>query len=368
MTRALWSPVVLARLLHVDAWWRAVPEGTTADGWLGDVVSAAVMNGRSLERGPRMVLARPAPAAGTGTPPVLVGVACDAELLSPYHHTDSGGRPLYCFVGWLGSSGADGIPSLDALTEGFVRWAGPVYEGAVAPDWAATTTPEWRGHSVPERPPWGPDDCTMDRGAATAVPRAESPGLWLLPRSGAGSYWDGARLSGEPCALVTGWGEETAPSPTALTHLCSAVLDTPVFKPESDVRTADPGPTAEPVREQTTQAGVSTEENPEPEEDGITAAVLRRWNQLRGRVARAPKPWPSEHGGAAAPASTTQPSATDAVPARLPLPPGPMAGWTALSHEALADRDLLADLDDAPTRPAPAGDRPDAPPDPEENA
>ncbi|WP_311731164.1 hypothetical protein, partial [Streptomyces lonegramiae] len=87
-----------------------VAEGATGDGWLVDVVIAAVMNGRGLSKGPRMLLARP-PVPDGEAAPVLVGVACDAELISTKYHTDSGGRPLYCFVGWLSAPGAGDVPS-----------------------------------------------------------------------------------------------------------------------------------------------------------------------------------------------------------------------------------------------------------------
>ncbi|MGA6171469.1 hypothetical protein ACPEIF_14610 [Streptomyces sp. NPDC012600] len=243
MTGAVWSPVVLGRLLRVDEWWREVPEGATGDGWLVDVVIAAVMNGRGLSKGPRMLLARP-PVPDGEAAPVLVGVACDAELISTKYHTDSGGRPLYCFVGWLSAPGAGDVPSLGALTEGFPSWARETYERAVGPDWEAVTAPGRRDPRVPGDAPWGPAGAAGSGGGPAGLrtglptepparlPGAEGPGTWLLPEARAGEYWEGARMSDEPCVLVTGWRESYAPARSVLTHLCGAGVTNPVFDGE----------------------------------------------------------------------------------------------------------------------------------------
>lgn len=244
MTDAAWSPVVLARLFRVDEWWREVPEGTRADGWLGDAVSAAVMNGRGLSGGPRMLLARP-PGRYGGAPPVLVGVACDAERISAAFRTDSGGRPLYCFVGWLSAPGAADIPSLEALHRGFPRWAKETYERAVGPDWESTTSPEWRGYSAPGPAPWGPADLAGGDGPPTALPRPEGRGVWLLPEGRAGAYWGGARTADGPCVLVTGWSEPHAPTRSALTHLCGTGFAAPAFDGERSYAEGYEAPAAE---------------------------------------------------------------------------------------------------------------------------
>src|SRR5277367_4618906 len=94
MTRqAPWQLVLYGRTLRADSWWRVRPEDAEI-AWLNALVTTTTSGGEDLRNEPRVLLAR----AGNR---VLVGGAARVALLSERMNTDGGGRPLYCFVGWL---------------------------------------------------------------------------------------------------------------------------------------------------------------------------------------------------------------------------------------------------------------------------
>ncbi|MFE5522234.1 hypothetical protein ACFQ9Q_31630 [Streptomyces virginiae] len=368
MTGGAWSPVVLGRLRYVDQWWRELPEGVRADGWLGATITAAVQNGRDLEHGRRMVFARQ-----EGR--VLVGGACDAELLSERHRTDSGGRPLYCFVGWLGPADSDAAPTLDRLAEGYQGWASELYERAVEPVWEAKATPEPRGPSPAGPAPWGREDRAPRGPEPLELPHAAEPGVWLLPAARAGAYWDAAVRSTEPCILMTGWHRPVIPARSPLTHVCAAGIEEPVFRSAPAPRRLPPP--AEPQPVQTDPEKLDPEEPERPVEadsqgeplprvsdkpdgtfDSVRAMatdaaqkaadakqkVADATQRMAADVTKALRWKPKGKKGKPKPSpavATPQPP----PPALLPLPPGPPPGRRVVSPGEFADSKLFDDLD-----------------------
>ncbi|MBW1597400.1 hypothetical protein [Streptomyces sp. JJ38] len=349
MTTAVWSPVVVARLHHVDEWWRDIPEGAPVDGWLGDAVSAAVMNGHGLSKEPRMLLAR-SPGPDSEAVSVLVGVACDAELISSVYHTDSGRRPLFCFVGWLGPSGADGIPSLDMLRHGFRRWAKETYERAVGPDWETTTSPPWRGYSDPRPAPWGATAVARTGGQPVELPKAEDRGVWLLPEDRAEAYWDSARLSDGPCVLVTGGVEPYVPVRSGLTHLCQAGVAAPVLDGEHLTSGERLASRAESV---SGGSGHGLGSGGVPHPGSRPKRRERAKAKLKNTLGGCPFRWRNSRAGTTAEDTTAGPIAaaakTGTPPDRLPLPPGPLPDWSVVDSEELEAGELFAAVDVHPS-------------------
>jgi hypothetical protein len=190
-----WMPLVYGRTRRVDRWWREVPSGIDLR-WAERAVVSVTAGGVGLDRGPRFVLAR-------GDAMVLVGGACMARDLSDTMNTD-GRRALFCFVGWARSLSDPGLtlPSMSQVREGFLGWARPVYDQAMAPDWNLHESQvDGPRLSVAAPPPWPPAPAPR-LPAGEAVPASGSVACW--PEAEADVAWDLTR-AGRAALLVTGW-------------------------------------------------------------------------------------------------------------------------------------------------------------------
>ncbi|MFE9333298.1 hypothetical protein [Streptomyces sp. NPDC006925] len=351
-----WSPVVFARLHRVDEWWRALPHGTRGSGPLAHAVAAAVANGRELRQGPRLLLAYESIRPGEPLS-ALVGAACQAALLDPDHSTDSAGRPLYCFVGWLSQTARPGAaPSFESLRAGFEGWASTEYARAVRPDWDALVSPPWRGHSTPGPPPWPAEDETGDALDSAVLPRPEAGRRWLLPEDRAAAYWTAARSVSTPFLLIAGWRTDS-PAPSAATHLCTTAVTAPVLTggrnrsgsaaaPSSGA--ARPGgPAAE--RWSSSSSGPSTGPSAGRRSDGLGAPVPHGSNNSSGGCLG----WVASLLRGLVPGTAPRPSAGRPQPRLRParrLAPRKdvLPGREIASRDALTGGDLFAELDKAP--------------------
>jgi hypothetical protein len=204
------ASVVFGRTLHADQWWRAVPAGITANGWLTDVVHAVVGGGLSLDEGPRFLL------AGTSRYR-LVGVACRASELSKKFNADP--RPLFCFVGWLSDSTGHPVrlPALAELRAHYVEWAGPDYDRSIRDVWEADHDVASKPvRSVPAPAPWSrmlapPDNAYYFTDGARHEDRADEilkaqPGYSVLcPVREQDGLWMAGLATADTFTLVTGW-------------------------------------------------------------------------------------------------------------------------------------------------------------------
>ncbi|MFE2178649.1 hypothetical protein [Kitasatospora sp. NPDC059462] len=216
-----WSAVVYGRTLRVDQWWRALPAGVDRQGPVGDAVRAAVAGGSRLEHGPRFLLHR-------DDRGVLVGAACELDLISRVMVQDRFGRPLYGFVGWYrpASAGSGGrVPALAELAGHLADWAGPVYAEWIAQTWEAVGREEAEPRTTRAvAAPW-PERAPLAAGAAPqpAVWRPALPaGCHLLPEADAPGLWAAAAAGPGRCVLVTGWRRRADADADRLTHLTSA--------------------------------------------------------------------------------------------------------------------------------------------------
>jgi hypothetical protein len=201
-----WAPVVYARTLHDDTWWRAAPHDRAQDPWLKAQVRIVVAGGRELDRHPRFLLAHDGRSR-------FFGFACAAAPLSAAM-SSTGGRPTYCFAGWVCEprTSAIAIPSWEELTAHWTQWGASVYERWVAPDWSRSRSDR---AVLPHSTEYAPDadlwpDARLDRdldGAGrdelTPLSRA-AHGTEVWPMSGASSLWAAAAASSERITAVLG--------------------------------------------------------------------------------------------------------------------------------------------------------------------
>lgn len=221
-----WAPVIYGRTHQVDEWWRALPAGSSARGWLGEAVLAAVAGGNGLVRyrdepgapvknTPRFILAR-------GTGGTLVGLSCRARALSEELCQDRYGREIYCFTGWFtADQAASDIPALDEFTARPDSWAAAAYVRYSQPVWQATSVSVQE--TVPGAAPWAPsrrepglrepgkaDKLTVLAQQVRFHPSAMAAQLW---RAGLETPW--------PFTLVVGWQVARHASLDQITHLCA---------------------------------------------------------------------------------------------------------------------------------------------------
>lgn len=199
---AEWAPLLYARTLHDDTWWRAAPHDRAQDPWLGGQVRIVVAGGRDLDRHTRFLLAHDGESW-------LFGVACASACLSGTMN-QTGGRPTYCFVGWVSGRGASpaAIPSWPVLMARWVPWAGGVYDRWVAPDWSRSASersvlPHLTEY-VPLPEPWQGDashDIGQDELAPLGLVRH---GTDAWPMSDAPRLWAAAAASAEKITAVFG--------------------------------------------------------------------------------------------------------------------------------------------------------------------
>jgi hypothetical protein len=126
----------------------------------------------------------------------------------------TGGRPTYCFTGWVSEPEATAVavPSWETVTTEWTRWCAAVYERWVAPDWsrprsdraelphgteytagAGLWSAAYRDHDR--------EDAKRDELAALALV-ADGTELW--PMSDARSLWAAAATSPERITAVLG--------------------------------------------------------------------------------------------------------------------------------------------------------------------
>ncbi|MFE2111698.1 hypothetical protein ACFXAF_38385 [Kitasatospora sp. NPDC059463] len=182
---------------------------------------AAVAGGSRLEHGPRFLLHR-------DDRGVLVGAACELDLISRVMVQDRFGRPLYGFVGWYrpASAGSGGrVPALAELAGHLADWAGPVYAEWIAQTGEAVGREEAEPRTTRAvAAPW-PERAPLAAGAAPqpAVWRPALPaGCHLLPEADAPGLWAAAAAGPGRCVLVTGWRRRADADADRLTHLTSA--------------------------------------------------------------------------------------------------------------------------------------------------
>ena len=267
---ASWAPLLYARTLHDDTWWRAAPHDRTQDPWLAGQVRIVVAGGHDLDRHSRFLLAHDGESW-------LFGVACLSERLSSTMN-QTGGRPTYCFVGWVSEPWADpaAIPPWKVLTTRWVSWAAVVYDRWLAPDWALSASDRaGLPHLTPYAPLAGswPADAGQDD-AGTGTGRDQLTPVSLLrhgtdawPMSDAARLWAAAAASAERITAVFGVVRAQPQRLRGITH--AAVL-------ELARRQLVPGP-AEPAGQQA-KAG----DGPEPRSrrgPGIAQLIASR---LRG--------------------------------------------------------------------------------------
>ena len=210
-------PVVYGRTLRADVWWRALPPGTSREGWLTGVVNAAVAGGRRLDKGPRFVLSR----SGDR---LLVGVACQARELDEERNAHER-RPLYTFVGWQLRGGSRALPDLAALAAHYAEWASPAYQDWVGRDWNEHPSRVREPHdSESVARPWGAggwQPALADNGGPVTLGR--NPGQTLLvPHQDRYLVWAIGLQSTRDFTLVNGWDTASDAPLAGVTHLCAA--------------------------------------------------------------------------------------------------------------------------------------------------
>jgi hypothetical protein len=201
-----WAPVVYARTLHDDTWWRAAPRARTQDPWLKAQVRVVVAGGRDLDRHPRFLIAHDGSSR-------FFGVACAAASLSATMNSIEG-RPTYCFIGWVSEPGttAVAVPSWEALTTEWIRWCAAVYERWVARDWSRPRSDRAElPHATEYTPGAGlwlaahPDHDQADAGPSElAALGLVADGTEVWPMSEAQGLWAAAATSPERITAVLG--------------------------------------------------------------------------------------------------------------------------------------------------------------------
>jgi hypothetical protein len=230
--------VVYGRTRRADRWWRAIPDGVDEQ-WVVGVVTAVVDGGRHLAGCPRFVLAHNGRER-------LVGVACRASDLSETMNQDPGGRPLYCFVGWVGGGqkGYPAAPMLARLRERYGEWAGEVYDWVVAPDWEQHPRELHEPRRSKRAPaPWSETDVSNERPAKEPIAAREA---W--PAEDAERLWEQADWFPLP-AVAVGWRTTPDDRSGALTHVAADdVAERQRWEPLPPTRQLDPipGPRASP--------------------------------------------------------------------------------------------------------------------------
>ena len=197
-----WRPIVYARTLRADKWWRAIPEGGLSDETRVAVL-AVIGGGVGLQGRPRFLLSQ-------NRFERTVGVACMAKDLGTTMHSDEWGRPAYCFVGWSRPTARSGGPELGEFLDHYREWAAKPYEAYVSRDWTVRATAlTGPADSTPVAAPW----IAVPRGSRRPLP---PPGVW--PTAEAEQIWDSAVGSPQDLAVAVGWA--TSPSSgTALSHV-----------------------------------------------------------------------------------------------------------------------------------------------------
>ncbi|GII87620.1 hypothetical protein Ssi03_56100 [Sphaerisporangium siamense] len=258
MSAGEWAPVVYGRTLHHDHWWRAGPAGPDGLGWVREAVRAVVDRGQDLDLGPRFLIAH---RGG----PRLVGVACQAAELGAGMDTD-GGRPLYCFVGWLQEArDRSAPPPLGELRARYRAWAGPEYARWVGLDWTLPAHETPRTHPAPAAPP--PWDGTA--AGPAPVPLRTGGGVELWPPEEAAVLWASAAASAGPVTAVAGLRFSRRARRLGLTHAAA-----------DDVtrRQVLPAPSTE------VAARPQAVREPPPRADGWSARLARAARRLTDRL------------------------------------------------------------------------------------
>jgi hypothetical protein len=261
-----WAPVLYARTLHDDTWWRAAPHDRMDDPWLTGQVRTVVAGGRDLDRHTRFLLAND----GTSR---LFGVACASSRLSRTMN-QTGGRPTYCFAGWVCEppASAAAIPPWDVLMTYWVRWAAGAYDRWVAPDWSLSLSD--RGvlpHPTPYAPlpaPWptaAEGDSAVDAdGAELASPSQRHGGTQAWPMSDAPRLWAAAAATADRVTAVFGVARAEPWRLRGITHAAALDLSQQQIVPGA----AEPGRPAK------------TGDGPEP---GVTRgkgrALIMKWRK-----------------------------------------------------------------------------------------
>ncbi|MBT0773268.1 hypothetical protein KIH74_30265 [Kineosporia sp. J2-2] len=307
MTSHLWYPVVHGRTRSVDRWWRVLPEGLTEgeSAWLRQAVQAVVAGGRDLAVGPRFLLADEGRLR-------LVGVACQAGLLSRTMATDTGkaaGRPLYTFVGWMNRSPSPPapVPGLPAWQAHLADWAAPVYDHWVGQDWDRPARKlNAPNLSRPGEAPW--EVAALPADGAWTPARTSPPGVRVVPAARAEAVWNAAVAGPGPVLLTTGWpGVAGIPRGATMTATCDVAEELTLPPPATPVTEREP----EAVKEEATNAEATKEEATKEEELPDAGDELLAW--AKSVLARVP--WVPGRG------ERDRPETEPVVEEKIPDPP-----------------------------------------------